>query len=58
MNKAQQLTEDLMDVIKDALRIHDITITDEIEEELRLDIEDTIEWEIVLEMSNMLGGRI
>ena len=54
----KEWTDDLMEVIEDWMRVHDITVDEDALEELRDDIEDTLEWKMMMKMSAMMGGRI
>lgn len=51
-------TDDLMEVITDWMRVHDIAVDEDAVEELRDDINDTLEMLMLRKMSAMMGGRI
>lgn len=51
-------TDDLMEVVTDWLRVHDIEVKEDALEELADDMSDALNWRTMMKMSAMMGGRI
>lgn len=51
-------TDDLMEVVTDWMRVHDIAMDEDALEELRFDISYTLNWKTLVKMSAMMGGRV
>lgn len=54
----KEWTDDIMEVFADWLRVHDMEADEDALEELRDDIEDTLEWKLLMKMSALTGGRV
>lgn len=51
-------TDELMEVVADWMRVHDIVVDEDALEELQTDMEDTLNMLMLRKMSAMMGGRI
>lgn len=51
-------TDELVEVVRDWMRVHDIAVDEDALEELADDISDTLNWRTMMNMSAMMGGRI
>lgn len=51
-------TDELMEVVEDWMRVHNIAPDEDALEELRTDIDDTLEMLVMRKMSAMMGGRV
>lgn len=54
----KEWADDLMEVITDWMKVHDIAVDEDALEELRDDIDDALEWKMLMKMSAMTGGRV
>lgn len=54
----KEWTDELMEVVEDWMRIHDIAVDEAALEELHADINDTLDWMMLMKMSAITGGRV
>lgn len=50
--------DEILEVVTDWMRVHEIEADEDALEELRDDVKDTLEWKMLMKMSALTGGRV